>query len=146
MRQGSNDEGLVARSVIKYTLFHLSPGGVLAMDDQPLLQSPVIMDPLTLSNKTVAPVPAQQGFLRSIDLSDSKATARLVFVLLPFPFLIHYLVGLAFFHWAHLRPKDKQVPPTWPHLVPLLGSALPFAFDCVKFIQKATYVLRIHPP
>ncbi len=114
------------------------------MDDQSLLQSPVIMDPLTLSNKTVASVPVQQGFLRSIDLSDSKATARLVFALLPFPFLIHYLVGLAFFHWAHLRPKDKQVPPTWPHLVPILGSALPFAFDCVKFIQQATYVLSDH--
>jgi hypothetical protein len=100
------------------------------------------MDPLTLSNTTasVASVPAQQGFLRSLDLRDSKTTARMVFLLLPFPFLIHYLVGLALFHWAHLRPKDKQVPPTWPHLIPLLGSALPFTFDCVNFIRKTTCV------
>ncbi|KAK4150898.1 cytochrome P450 [Chaetomidium leptoderma] len=96
------------------------------------------MDPLSLYNQTPATVPAQQGFLRNLDLSDSKITARVVCLLLPFPFLIHYLVGLALFHWTHLRPKDKQVPPTLPHLVPLLGSALPFAFDCVNFIRHAT--------
>ena len=76
------------------------------------------MDPITMSNKTAVTVPPQQGFLRSLDLTDSKTTARLVCLLLPFPFLLHYLVGLAYFHWTHLRPKDKQVPPTLPHLVP----------------------------
>jgi hypothetical protein len=97
------------------------------------------MDPITMSNKTAVTVPPpQQGFLRSFDLTDSKTTARLVCLLLPFPFLLHYLVGLAYFHWIHLRPKDKQVPPTLPHVVPLLGSALPFAFDCTRFIKRAT--------
>ncbi|KAK4234050.1 cytochrome P450 [Achaetomium macrosporum] len=98
------------------------------------------MDPLTLSNQTAVPVPVRQGILRSfkLDLSDSKTTARLVLLLLPFPFLLHYLFGLLLFHWAHLRPKQKQLPPTLPHLIPLLGSAVPFAFDCANFIRKAT--------
>jgi hypothetical protein len=96
------------------------------------------MDPITMSNKTAVTLPPQQGFLRSLDLSDSKTTARLVCLLLPFPFLLHYLVGLAYSPWPHLPPKDKQVPPTLPHLVPLLGSALPFAFDCTRFIKSAT--------
>ncbi|ORY70233.1 cytochrome P450 [Pseudomassariella vexata] len=42
------------------------------------------------------------------------------------------------YHWAHLHRKGKQVPPTFPNVLPLLGSALPFAFDCVSFIKKAT--------
>lgn len=95
------------------------------------------MDALTLTNTTAASPPAH-GILRSINLRDSKTTARVVLLLLPFPFLLHYLIGLALFHHAHRRPKPNRVPPTFPHLIPLLGSAIPFAFDCANFIRRAT--------
>jgi hypothetical protein len=72
------------------------------------------MDPITMYNKTAATVPPQQGFLRTLDLSDSKNTARLVCLLLPFPFLIHYLVGLAYFHWTHPRPAAQKTSRSRP--------------------------------
>lgn len=57
---------------------------------------------------------------------------------LPLFLLTRYFFAWKMYYRAHLYPKENRIPPTLPHLIPLLGSGIPFAFDCVNFIKYAT--------
>ncbi|KAI0479832.1 cytochrome P450 [Xylaria cf. heliscus] len=74
-------------------------------------------------------VPSQLHTAKSVILS-----CLLIFI----PLLLRYLLYWLAYHVAYLRRREKQRPPTLPHFIPLLGSTIPFAFDCLNFFKNAT--------
>ncbi|KAK8116328.1 cytochrome p450 domain-containing protein [Apiospora sp. TS-2023a] len=59
-------------------------------------------------------------------------------VTLGFLLAARYAFSWGLYHKVHVFRTDKRVPPTLPYIFPLLGNAIPFAFDSEKFIKKAT--------
>lgn len=76
-------------------------------------------------------------------LAAGPSTLRPVFVfafLFSIPFILNYAIIWVMFRRSHLTEKDGKIPPTLPHLVPLLGSTISFVWDGASFFKYATYV------
>ena len=58
--------------------------------------------------------------------------------LLSVPFIFNYTATWIFFQLSHLSNKAVKVPPTIPHMVPVLGSTYHFAFSGLNFVRDAT--------
>lgn len=52
--------------------------------------------------------------------------------------LVRYMRAWLQYNKAYSHRKENQVPPVFPHLVPIIGSAIPFAFNCLKLFKEAT--------
>jgi len=76
-------------------------------------------------------------------LASGPSTLRYVFVLaflFSIPFIVNYAIIWVMFRHTHLTEKVGKIPPTLPHLVPLLGSTISFVWDGANFVKYATYV------
>ncbi|KAE8167494.1 cytochrome P450 [Aspergillus tamarii] len=65
----------------------------------------------------------------------------LVFLfVLSLPFCFSYFVSWILYHWAN-RPNPHgvtEIPPSLPAAIPVLGHTIPFLFDSVSFVRRAT--------
>ena len=76
-------------------------------------------------------------------IAPGPSTSRYVLVfafLLSIPFIVNYFIIWVIFQYTHLVKQIGKVPPTLPHLVPLLGSTLSFVWGGTSFGKYATYV------
>ncbi|KAE8414446.1 cytochrome P450 [Aspergillus pseudocaelatus] len=71
----------------------------------------------------------------------TMASQSLVFLfVLSLPFCFSYFVSWILYHWAN-RPNPNgvsEIPPSLPAAIPVLGHTIPFLFDSVSFVRRAT--------
>ena len=65
-------------------------------------------------------------------------TACLSYFFIIIGLILRYLLYKAVYHFAHLRQREKQPPPSLPYFIPLLGNTIPFVFDRLSFFTYAT--------
>lgn len=68
--------------------------------------------------------------------------ALILGLLLSIPFQICYLVTRLVFVWAFQSKATEKKPPTLPYYVPILGSALSYIADPLKFVTAYVVVTK----
>lgn len=70
------------------------------------------------------------------DGNEAKAWTVLM---VPLAFtIVYYISGVLRYHRQHSCFTDQQLPPLYPHFLPLIGNTLSFIFDNVNFFRHAT--------
>ena len=76
------------------------------------------------------------------------------FFIFSIPFLFNYILLSLLYAIENWLARSGQVPPTYPYVIPFLGSIIPFLWDSINFIRSVTYVhifsepslaLRVYP-
>ena len=62
------------------------------------------------------------------------------------PFLFNYILLSLLYAIEKWLARPGQVPPTYPYVIPFLGSTIPFLWNSINFIRSATYVHAFFEP
>ncbi|KAF3069066.1 hypothetical protein GL218_08062 [Daldinia childiae] len=81
--------------------------------------------------------PNGSGRFQNVILMHTSQGSLVFYILISIIILRYAYISLRY-HYSHFSRKPKQIPPTFPYLLPLLGSAIPFTFNCVNFVKRVT--------
>ena len=100
---------------------------------------PVTISPLTQS--------VEASYLASSLPDGSKLRPILVALFISsIPFLFNYILLSLLYAIENWLARPSQIPPTYPYVIPFLGSTIPFLWDSINFIRSATYAHAFSEP
>lgn len=101
------------------------------------------MENQTSTQPSYRDVERRTSLLRFLDCTNETFVIASALCL---PLILTYLVTLRRFRIVLRSNKKGKEPPTLPYMIPILGHALPFAWDTRGTISIITYVLSSQRP